>query len=296
MNNPSMILYTIRAFIFAMANFALVACGGDSDSSTKPVDDGREAATVVDMGHCTNEREGDTVYVAEKMTDYLCKNHTWVDLSAVSDNEKSLPSSSVVKETMTDFRDGQTYKTVKIGTQTWMAENLNYEIANSYCNSNNVSNCTKYGRLYTWAAAMDSAGIWSVNGKGCGYGTTCSPIYPVRGVCPDGWHLPTVMEWSTLFSTVNGNSAVGKTLKSTSGWASNGNGTDTYGFSALPAGGKAGNDVFYNVYFYAYFWSAEGHYDGDAYFMKLTENNEGAILDYDSKLNAFSVRCLKNFN
>lgn len=83
MNNPSMILYTIRAFIFAMANFALVACGGDSDSSTKPVDDSRDEATVVDMGRCTNEREGEVVKSGNSY--YVCKSKTWaISLSSSS--------------------------------------------------------------------------------------------------------------------------------------------------------------------------------------------------------------------
>ena len=132
--------------------------------------------------------------------------------------QSSDSETSVSTGTMTDSRDGQTYKTVTIGTQTWMAQNLNYETANSYCNNNDASNCTKYGRLYTWAAAMDSAGTWSANGKGCGYNKTCSPTYPVRGVCPDGWHLPTQAEWNTLFTAVGGSSTAGKMLKSTSGW------------------------------------------------------------------------------
>ena len=169
---------------------------------------------------------------------------------------------------MTDSRDGQNYRTIKIGMQTWMAQNLNYESAGSYCYNDSASNCAKYGRLYTWAAAMDSAGTWSSNGKGCGYGKTCSPTYPVRGVCPDGWHLPTQMEWNTLFMAVGGQSIAGKKLKSLSGWDRDGNGTDDFLFSALPAGNRDDDGSYYN--------------------------RDYALLDGHSKNYGFSVRCLKD--
>ena len=129
-----------------------------------------------------------------------------------------------------DERDGQKYKTVKIGTQTWMAENLNYEAQNS--------KCTASGCLYVWAVAMDSIGEFSNNSKGCGYnykghGTAmCSPVYPVRGICPEGWHLPTSEEFRVLIKTVGGGETP-EVLQSLgiSGWPA---ATDSYGFSAIP--------------------------------------------------------------
>ena len=176
---------------------------------------------------------------------------------------------------MTDSRDGQTYKTVTIGSQTWMAQNLNYVTENSYCIEDNTSNCTKYGRLYTWAAAMDSVGTWSANGKGCGFGRTCSPTYPVRGVCPTGWHLPTSAEFETLFTAVGGQSIAGKKLKSTNGWNNNGNGMDDYSFSVLPAGvwiyGGGGGAVG----LYTDFWSSTEFGSYNATTMELN-------YDYDS--------------
>ena len=129
----------------------------------------------------------------------------------------AIHSIAQIKGSFKDPRDGKTYKTVKIGTQTWMAENLNYNTnSGSWCYDNNTSNCTKYGRLYDWETSIK--------------------------VCPSGWHLPSDAEWSTLTNYVGSDG--GKKLKFTSGWNSSGNGTDTYGFTALPCGYRASDGTF----------------------------------------------------
>ena len=144
-----------------------------------------------------------------------------------------------------DSRDGQEYAAVKIGTQTWMAENLNYEAGNSYCYGGKVRNCIRYGRLYTWETAM--------------------------AACPPGYHLPNNTEWRTLAGAVHATFGAGFTkLKATSDWASKGD--DLYGFSALPAGYRNNNGTFIcgsydGVCNYAAFWSSDEHFyvvqDGD---------------------------------
>lgn len=192
---------------------------------------------------------------------------------------------------MTDSRDGKVYKTLKIGNQVWMAENLNYEADGSRCYNDSAEYCAKYGRLYPWGVAMDSMGTWSTNGKGCGMGSTCSPTYPVRGVCPSGWHLPTKAEWETLFTEVGGSSVAGNVLKDSSSWDYDADGTDDFGFSALPAGSHR-----YDV-----------HYEGfgkGAYFLTSTEYSENSsysvLLDYRDEAHFYSyykfyensVRCV----
>ena len=119
---------------------------------------------------------------------------------------------AVVEATWLDARDGQTYKIVTIGSQTWMAENLNYEMPNSACFKNDPSKCEQYGRLYFWAAAMQA--------------------------CPQGWHLPSLEEWKILMDAVGGENVAGSVLKAKTGWRNNGNGSDLYGFSVLPAAPK----------------------------------------------------------
>jgi len=188
-----------------------------------------------------------------------------------------------------------------------MAENLNYTYngvpynfsgnfsdSTSWCYGNDPANCAKYGRLYTWAAAMDSVGMWSTNGKDCGYNKMCSPTYPVRGVCPEGWHLPTYTEWNTLFTAVGVSSTAGEVLKSTSGWDSSGNGTDAFGFSALPAGGRDYNGNYYGEDNYALFWSSSERGSGRACNTFLIYSNDCARIDNDFKNYAFSVRCVKD--
>ena len=243
-----------------------------------------------------------------------------------SSSEKNSSSSSVVPlgcktetednceyGTLTDDRDGQTYKTVKIGEQWWMAENLNYAYtgvpfkdgdftsdSTSWCYDNDTANCAKYGRLYTWAAAMDSAGIIPGNtANGCGYGEYCNlGNLKVRGLCPEGWHLPDTTEWSALFNAVGRKATAGKMLKSTEGWndydGTSGNGSDAYFFSALPAGDRNNYGDFGDEGLNAIFWSST-EYNGDyAYNVDLYSNDDSANLSGSSKYYGFSVRCLRD--
>ena len=131
---------------------------------------------------------------------------------------------------MTDPRDGQVYKTVKIGNQTWMAENLNFETADGSCFDDRTTNCLRYGRLYPWESAMEA--------------------------CPAEWHLPDSTEWKALFAAVGGIESAGKSLKFTEGWRNGGNGTDEFGFSAFPVGILYGSSEQSPKNEYATFWSS----------------------------------------
>jgi uncharacterized protein (TIGR02145 family) len=201
--------------------------------------------------------------------------------------------------TLTDERDGQTYKTVKIGDQVWMAENLNIAAPNSYCYHDSAEYCSKYGRLYNWAGAMDAEGKWSTNSVNCRYTGECSPTYPVRGACPEGWHLPDSTEWGKLLTAVGGLDVAAKMLKSTSGWQDceeeNCNGTDAYGFSALPAGymDRYGSAFTYYEGVSTGFYTSTQVDKNDAYRVYLYRNN---VVNFtsDIKADGFSVRCVKD--
>ena len=211
--------------------------------------------------------------------------------------------------TLTDLRDNQVYKTVTIGTQTWMAENLNYRYvgikytegtshesdSTSWCYENKASNCDKYGRLYTWSAVMDSAAQFSVNaGPQCGYGETCTPNSPHRGICPEGWHVPTNEEYSTLYTYIGGSSTAGSLLKSTSGWYNSGNGTDKYGFSVLLASDRSYFGNFGHEGDIAYLWSASEYNSSGAWSQLFLYEYGCANQDHVGKYNGLSLRCLKD--
>ena len=184
-----------------------------------------------------------------------------------------------------------------------MAENLNYDYnegsANSYCYDNDTANCTTYGRLYTWAAAMDSAAVFADDGKGCGYEETCTAADTVQGVCPEGWHLPSRDEWSALEIYVSENSSggVGYALKSKSGWTEydgKTGGSDYFGFGALPAGFRYSSGTFSNVQSRAYFWSSTEYSTDYAYYRYLLYVSSVLDTDYYPKYYARSVRCVKD--
>jgi uncharacterized protein (TIGR02145 family) len=171
------------------------------------------------------------------------------------------------KEQFCDSRDGKKYVYVKIGTQTWMAENLNYGVIGD----------NTYGNYYNWAKANTA--------------------------CPSGWHLPSNAEWQTLIDFAGGDETAGRTLKTTdspwvlvpiTGGGMPERGWDTYGFSALPGGGDDygyGSTVGYN----GYWWSAD-EYDGyDAYYWSMWYGGNNAYCSNYNKSNYwFSVRCVKS--
>jgi len=168
----------------------------------------------------------------------------------------------------TDSRDGKTYKKVTIGTQTWMAENLNYEAKGSKCYENNPDNCANYGRLYDWKTAKKS--------------------------CPKGWHLPSRDEYEVLYNTVGGDAVSGKKLRARIGWNNYDKDTDDYGFSALP-GGLFLNGNFHNVGNRSQWWSATGTNIGKAYSRRIDDDDIAPKWsdDYD-KSSLMSVRCIQD--
>ena len=201
-----------------------------------------------------------------------------------------------------DERDGQVYKTAQIGEQIWMAQNLNYAdsiktpslLERNWCYEYNEEKCAYGGRLYTWAAAIDSIALYdSGNGVDCGRKKTCSLPSKVQGLCPMGWHLPDTTEWNVLIDEVGGTDDAGKALKSQTGWTNNRNGTDAYGFAALPVGSRP-TDGFVNAGDYTDFWSSseiDGYY---VYGVDMYYGRPSALMVNRSKVIAVSVRCLKD--
>ncbi len=176
----------------------------------------------------------------------------------------SCPNPSVSGNSMSC--GGQTYRTVNINGQVWMAENLNHEVSGSQCYDDNSANCDKYGRLYNWSTA--------------------------NKVCPDGWHLPSDAEWTELTDYVG--SGAGTKLKATTGWNSGGNGTDTYGFSALPGGYGLSDGRFFDAGDYGAWWSATEYDSSYAWSRIMYYGSSNVFRDYNSKSYLFSVRCLKD--
>jgi uncharacterized protein (TIGR02145 family) len=166
---------------------------------------------------------------------------------------------------MTDPRDGKIYRTVEIGNQIWMAENLNYAAPNSLCYEKDEANCRKNGRLYDWNTA--------------------------RGTCPGGWRLPTARDWEDLVRKAGGWKAAGSKLKSNTDW----NGSNDFGFAALPSGARiCGGTGFGLLGENAYWWSSTERGRDNAVGMAM-DSNYDFVGDGDRpKSCGFSIRCVQD--
>jgi len=171
------------------------------------------------------------------------------------------------KEDREESIDG--YKIVVIGTQTWMAENLNYASKNSVCYNNNKASCSVYGRLYSFEEAVK--------------------------VCPPGWHLPKNSDWQRLIDYAGGFEVAGEALKATSKWDSNGNGTDDYHFSALPGGLQYESGDFGYLGSDGIWWATSGNKERFEDHFKLESSKTTAVIEEcGSPQNMHSVRCIKD--
>ena len=204
-----------------------------------------------------------------------------------------------------DDHDGQIYNTVFIGSQCWMAENLNIGekingssnmtnngVIEKYCYNNYVAYCNVYGGLYQWNEMME-------------YSTTAG----VQGICISGWHLPTDYEWKILEGTVDSQYHVGNqvwnntgfrgydaglNLKSTHSWYGGGNGSGLYDYQAPPGGYRDINGSFYNITYDTYFWSSSKFDGSDAWHRDLNCDNDRVYRINSNKNYGGSVRCLRD--
>lgn len=268
---------------------ALNACSGENGVDGKDVADGKDGVSVTDTVYVVLKDTvifaGDSVYVAPKDTVFakdtvilagdtiiISKKDTvvvnsrdtvYIANGGSGSGSGEVGTGNVISSfgTLVDERDGQTYRTTKIGSQVWMAENLNVDLSGSVCYGNDDENCKKYGRLYTWDVAMKA--------------------------CPTGWHLPYSKEVDILLDNVGSKD----NLRASNGWEG-WEGTDSYGFSALPAGSE------YNAFGClgrsAQFWiSREGE---SSSFVIWMDSGIASSCSISFPGGSKSVRCIQDFN
>ncbi len=198
------------------------------------------------------------------------------------------PEPKPVLGEMTDSRDNQTYQTVTLGDQTWLAQDLNYETENSWCYDDDPENCDTYGRLYDWQTALTA--------------------------CPDGWHLGSDEEWLTLVKYLDSQadpnddfviSQIAGGLLKTSGtledgtslWSSPNTGaTNSSGFSALPSGNRNPAGTFRMLGYHIMIWTATEYDDDYTWTMMLDNSQSGIFRDHMgvTKDYGISVRCVRD--
>jgi len=195
-------------------------------------------------------------------------------------------NSSITYGTMTDPRDGKKYKTVNINGQTWMAENLNYtdnEYGQAFCFNDEEEFCELYGRLYSREAAMNSPDCAS--GQYCELGND-----PIQGICPEGWHIPTVDEATLLINYIGKDETDWASAKGWNPNLFNDTISDTYGLSFVPSGIHE-NKGFTSIDTVSFMWLYLPN-GKQRYFVINAKTDEVFVHDYSSYV-SIPVRCVK---
>lgn len=205
--------------------------------------------------------------IVESSSSLETESSSSITLSSSSETPTVKSIYDAENNTLTDLRDNKVYKTVTIGEQIWMAENMNYKYkagSESFCYNNSEKYCSLYGRLYT----SDSKNV----------------------ICPEKWHLPDSTEWEILFKFTGNQTSV---LKADSGWSpwgkENTNGTNDFGFSVYPAGYKTILDGYTGLGSDAHFW-VRG--DWIPYIPDVNRTPPDFVLSHDYR--AIPIRCIKD--
>lgn len=191
--------------------------------------------------------------------------------------------------------DGNTYKTVKTGTQVWMAENLKTTRYNDGTDIPLITNATSWGNLTT-------PGYCWYNNDEATYKDTYGALYNgytvISGkLCPTGWHVPEKEEWQQLRVFLNDTITGGGKMKEagTTHWLTPNKGADnSSGFTALPAGIRYFEGLFSSVLYYTSFWSATEIGSNDEWYLSLYFGDANVNINHRTKKHGFSVRCLKD--
>ena len=308
---------------------------GSSSSISQSV---HERLTEI-YGECRNAGIAYASYMMDREKNwYTCYLGEWsegyidVDRYPWEPPQESFLNPNIEYGELTDSRDGNVYKTVQIGEQVWMAENLRYADSaatpslkgRTWCYKDRPEMCDVVGLYYTWAAAIDSVKLASdpENPLDCGNGKECGITGPVQGICPEGWRLPTMDEFDVLQKgakytpadyTAFWASSSFRSLRSSVGWDAcwledeecfteselehlgNKDNTNTTGFSAIPAGYRFPNGDMQSPGVEAFFWSSTEYSTNNAGSLSLNRNLHG-VMQWDDagKVLATNVRCIKD--
>lgn len=275
-------------YVALVSALIFMACGGDdsgnpfiaSDNSSSSII-ALSSSSVIELSSSINE-EKKTVHSSsstsiEKLFSSSSKGSV-SSSSILNDVSSSSAKEDWPTDSVTDERDGQKYKTVKIGRQWWFAQNLNYETETSHCYNDSTKYCDKYGRLYTWADAVGKSE------EECGVRHVCNLTLPVQGVCPSGWHVPSNYEWNDLLVYVGGDEIAGEVLRNSS----------EGGFALLYAGRINFAGDFVQEGRSACIWSSSEVDDYDSYYVDFYYTYSKVFLEDADKTDGYSVRCVKD--
>jgi len=196
---------------------------------------------------------------------------------------------------------GQAYKTVKIGTQEWMAENLNIS------HFNNGDSISEAKTIEEWEkAGTEGKPVWCYYGNNPENGKELGKLYnwyavnDSRGIAPKGWHVPSDIEWIKLTDTLGKMETIGKNMKSTTGWnyyeGRGGNGNNSSGFTALPAGCRDDKGTFDRIGMNSFWWTTteDDSYASNAWCRGIYYGADIVARGNNKKGYGMSVRCIRN--